>query len=81
MLSASQTSPPLPGKVASIADYGAFVDVGGYDGLLHRLDMAEPPPEDPRRVVSVGDELELVVLKFDPATDRLSLGRGPARPA
>jgi small subunit ribosomal protein S1 len=64
----------VKGVVRNITDYGAFVDLGGIDGLLHATDMAWKRVSHPNTVVSVGQELEAVVLKFNPETQRISLG-------
>ncbi|HNO61961.1 MAG TPA: 30S ribosomal protein S1, partial [Plasticicumulans sp.] len=57
-----------------ITDYGAFVDLGGIDGLLHITDMAWKRVKHPSEVVAVGDEVEVKVLKFDRERNRVSLG-------
>ncbi len=62
------------GTVRSIVDYGAFVDLGGIDGLLHVTDMSWGRVRHPSDVVKVGQELALKVLKFDRDANRLSLG-------
>ena len=62
------------GKVKNITDYGAFIDLGGIDGLLHITDMSWGRLGHPSEVFSVGDEVEVVVLKFDRAGERVSLG-------
>jgi small subunit ribosomal protein S1 len=64
----------LPGVVKNITDYGAFVDLGGIDGLLHITDMSWGRVNHPSEHFSVGDEIEVVILKFDPETERVSLG-------
>ncbi len=64
----------LPGEVKNITDFGAFVDVGGIDGLLHVTDMSWGRVKHPSQVVSVGDKIDVVVLNFDPKTERISLG-------
>ena len=64
----------LEGEVKNITDFGAFVDVGGIDGLLHVTDMSWGRVKHPSHVVSVGQRLEVVVLNFDPRTERISLG-------
>src|SRR5206468_12596350 len=64
----------LEGQVKNITDYGAFIDLGGIDGLLHITDMSWGRVTHPSEVVKVGDELDVVVLKCDPATERVSLG-------
>lgn len=62
------------GVVKNLVEYGAFVDLGGIDGLLHITDMAWKRVKDPAEVVQVGQELEVVVLKFDRERTRVSLG-------
>ena len=64
----------LTGVVKTVTDYGAFVDLGGLDGLLHVTEMSWSRVGHPRELVKVGDELKVMVLKFDPATERIALG-------
>jgi small subunit ribosomal protein S1 len=64
----------LPGIVKNLTDYGAFVDLGGIDGLLHITDMAWRRVKNPSEVVNVGDEIQVKVLKFDRERNRVSLG-------
>ena len=64
----------LPGVVKYLPDYGAFVDLGGIDGLLHITDMAWKRVRHPSEVVEVGAELEVRVLKYDRERNRVSLG-------
>jgi len=64
----------LDGVVKNLTDYGAFVDLGGIDGLLHITDMAWKRVKHPSEVVSVGQELKVKVLKFDRERNRVSLG-------
>jgi small subunit ribosomal protein S1 len=64
----------LEGTVKNITDYGAFVDLGGLDGLLHITDMAWGRLQHPSEVVKVGDKVRVVVLKYDSARERVSLG-------
>ena len=64
----------VKGIVKNITDYGAFVDLGGIDGLLHITDLAWRRVRHPSEVVSVGQELEAKVLKFDQEKNRVSLG-------
>src|SRR5690625_829017 len=64
----------LKGIVKNLTDYGAFVDLGGIDGLLHITDMAWRRVKHPSEVVNVGDEIEIKVLKFDRERNRVSLG-------
>ena len=64
----------MHGVVKNITDYGAFIDLGGIDGLLHVTDMSWGRAQRPSELFSVNDEVEVIVLKFDPATERVSLG-------
>ncbi len=64
----------LPGIVKNITEYGAFVDLGGIDGLLHITDMSWGRVNHPSELFSVGDEINVMVLKFDPESERVSLG-------
>src|SRR5574341_2482687 len=64
----------VKGIVKNIPDYGAFVDLGGIDGLLHITDLAWKRVKHPSEVVSVGQELEVKVLKFDTEKNRVSVG-------
>ena len=64
----------LEGTVKNITDYGAFVDLGGIDGLLHVTDMSWGRVGHPSEVVNVGDQVKVVVLKYDPERERVSLG-------
>ncbi len=64
----------VKGVVKNITDYGAFVDLGGIDGLLHITDLAWRRVKHPSEVLTVGDEVEAKVLKFDQEKNRVSLG-------
>ena len=64
----------LRGTVKNLTDYGAFVDLGGLDGLLHVTDMSWGRVNHPSDLVKVSDEIDVVVLKFDRETERVSLG-------
>ena len=64
----------LKGVVKNLTDYGAFIDLGGIDGLLHITDMSWGRIGHPSEMFNVGDEVRVVVLKFDPAQERVSLG-------
>ena len=64
----------LEGTVKNITDYGAFVDLGGIDGLLHVTDMSWGRVGHPSEVLNVGDHVKVVVLKYDPERERVSLG-------
>mgnify|MGYP002621091106 CR=1 FL=1 len=64
----------VKGIVKNLTDYGAFIDLGGIDGLLHITDMAWRRVRQPSEIVNVGDEIEVKVLKFDKERHRVSLG-------
>lgn len=64
----------LDGVIKNITDYGAFVDLGGIDGLLHITDMSWGRINHPNERFGVGDQIKVKVLKFDPNTERVSLG-------
>ncbi len=64
----------LKGVVKNLTDYGAFVDLGGVDGLLHITDMSWKRIKHPSEVVNVGDEIDVKVLKYDRERNRVSLG-------
>ncbi|MBT1065045.1 30S ribosomal protein S1 [Bowmanella sp. Y26] len=64
----------VKGIVKNLTDYGAFVDLGGVDGLLHITDMAWKRVKHPSEIVNVGDEIQVKVLKFDREKSRVSLG-------
>jgi len=64
----------VKGVVKNITDYGAFVDLGGIDGLLHITDLAWRRVKHPSEVLTVGDEVEAKILKFDQEKNRVSLG-------
>ena len=64
----------LKGIVKNLTDYGAFVDLGGIDGLLHITDMSWKRIKHPSEIVNVGDEIDVKVLKFDRERNRVSLG-------
>lgn len=64
----------LDGVVKNITEYGAFVDLGGIDGLLHITDMSWGRVNHPNEVVQIGDEIKVKVLKFTPENERVSLG-------
>lgn len=64
----------LRGEVKNITDFGAFVDVGGIDGLLHVTDMSWGRVKHPSQVVQVGETIDVMVLSFDPQSERISLG-------
>jgi len=64
----------IKGIVKNLTDYGAFLDLGGIDGLLHITDMAWKRVKNPAEIVSIGDEIDVKVLKFDRERNRVSLG-------
>lgn len=64
----------IKGEVKNLTEFGAFVDVGGIDGLLHVTDMSWGRVKHPSQLLNVGDKIEVKVLSFDPATERISLG-------
>src|SRR6187431_2461550 len=64
----------LKGVVKNITDYGAFIDLGGIDGLLHITDMSWGRVGHPSELFKANDEIDVIVLKYDPATERVSLG-------
>jgi len=74
LLETLQEGALVKGIVKNLTDYGAFVDLGGIDGLLHITDMAWKRVKHPSEVVNVGDELDVKVLKFDRERNRVSLG-------
>ena len=74
LLANLQEGAVVKGVVKNLTDYGAFVDLGGIDGLLHITDMAWKRVKHPTEIVNVGDEIEVKVLKFDRERNRVSLG-------
>ncbi len=74
LLAELQEGNTVKGIVKNLTDYGAFVDLGGIDGLLHITDMAWKRVKHPSEVVNVGDEIEVKILKFDRERQRVSLG-------
>jgi ribosomal protein S1 len=74
LLERLQEGEVVKGVVKNLTDYGAFVDLGGIDGLLHITDMAWKRVKHPDEVVNVGDEIAVKVLKFDRERNRVSLG-------
>ncbi len=70
----------LPGVVKNITDYGVFVDLGGIDGLLHISDISWGRIRHPSDVFKVGQDVEVMVLSFDPATEKVTLGYKQKRP-
>ncbi len=69
-----QEGQTVKGIVKNLTDYGAFIDLGGVDGLLHITDMAWRRVRQPSEIVNVGDEIDVKVLKFDKERHRVSLG-------
>jgi small subunit ribosomal protein S1 len=74
LLETLQEGQEIQGVVKNLTDYGAFLDLGGIDGLLHITDMAWKRVKHPSEVVNVGDEIQVKVLKFDRERNRVSLG-------
>jgi small subunit ribosomal protein S1 len=74
LLETLQEGQVVKGIVKNLTDYGAFVDLGGVDGLLHITDMAWKRIKHPSEIVNVGDEIDVKVLKFDRERNRVSLG-------
>ncbi|MBO8414813.1 MAG: 30S ribosomal protein S1 [Proteobacteria bacterium] len=74
VLASLQEGQEVKGIVKNLTDYGAFVDLGGVDGLLHITDMAWKRVKHPSEIVNVGDEITVKVLKFDRERQRVSLG-------
>ena len=69
-----ETNQIRPGVVKSITTFGAFVDLGGIDGLLHKTDMSWRRVNHPSEVVAVGDEIDVMVISVDRETEKVSLG-------
>lgn len=74
LLDSLQEGMVVKGIVKNLTDYGAFIDLGGVDGLLHITDMAWKRVKDPHECVAVGEEIRVKVLKFDRDRNRVSLG-------
>ncbi|WP_405238643.1 30S ribosomal protein S1 [Lentisalinibacter orientalis] len=74
LLESLQEGHVVKGIVKNLTDYGAFVDLGGIDGLLHITDMAWKRVKHPSEIVNVGDEIDVKILKFDRERQRVSLG-------
>jgi len=70
----------LSGTIRSLADYGAFVDIGGVDGLLHISDIAWARIDKPSDLLTAGQQVDVKVLKIDPASKRISLGMKQLQP-
>ncbi len=74
LLANLQEGQTIKGVVKNLTDYGAFIDLGGIDGLLHITDMAWKRVKQPSEIVNIGDEIDVKVLKFDKERNRVSLG-------
>ena len=74
LLNSIEEGKPIKGVVKNLTDYGAFLDLGGIDGLLHITDMAWKRVRHPSEIVEVGQEIDVMVLKFDKEKTRVSLG-------
>src|SRR5678810_579398 len=70
----------VEGIIKNITEYGAFVDLGGIDGLLHITDMSWGRVNHPSELFQVGDEVTVKVLKYNPETERVSLGLKQTQP-
>jgi small subunit ribosomal protein S1 len=70
----------VDGVIKNLTDYGAFIDLGGIDGLLHVTDMSWGRVNHPGEIFQVGDQIKVKVLKFDPETERVSLGLKQIQP-
>ena len=70
----------MEGVVKNITEYGAFIDLGGIDGLLHVTDITYARISDPNEVVEVGQKLDVMILKYEPETKRVSLGLKQIQP-
>ncbi|MBF0312567.1 MAG: 30S ribosomal protein S1 [Oligoflexia bacterium] len=79
-LSAIQEGMIVKGIVKNITDYGAFIDLGGVDGLLHITDMSWGRVKHPSNLLNVGDEIEVKILKYDQEKERVSLGLKQVQP-
>jgi small subunit ribosomal protein S1 len=79
-LAAIQEGMIVRGIVKNITDYGAFIDLGGIDGLLHITDMSWGRVKHPSSLLAVGDEIEVKILKFDQEKERVSLGLKQVQP-
>ncbi|HOU72273.1 MAG TPA: S1 RNA-binding domain-containing protein, partial [Candidatus Syntrophosphaera sp.] len=74
LLSRIQVDIELDGEVKNITQYGAFIDLGGIDGLLHLTDMSWGKINHPTDMLNIGDKVKVKVIKFDPETNKISLG-------
>jgi len=75
-----ETGQIVDGVIKNLTDYGAFIDLGGIDGLLHITDMSWGRINHPSELFHVGDEIKVKVLKFDPESERVSLGLKQIQP-
>jgi len=75
-----ETGKPVNGTVKNITEYGAFVDLGGIDGLIHITDMSWGRVNHPSEIFNVGDQVEVVVLNYDPENNKVSLGYKQLQP-
>lgn len=73
-LNSLQVGEVLKGTVKNITNYGAFIDIGGIDGLLHITDMAWKRVGHPSEIINVGDKIDVKVLAIDKSKERISLG-------
>lgn len=73
-LSQIQEGMIVKGVVKNITDYGAFIDLGGVDGLLHLVDMSWGRVKHPSNILNLGDEIDVKIIKYDPSKERVSLG-------
>ena len=80
VLSQIQEGMIVKGIVKNITDYGAFIDLGGIDGLLHITDMSWGRVKHPSSLLNIGDEIEVKILKFDKEKERVSLGLKQVQP-
>jgi len=80
ILSQIQEGMIVKGIVKNITDYGAFIDLGGIDGLLHITDMSWGRVKHPSNLLNIGDEIEVKILKFDADKERVSLGLKQVQP-
>ena len=74
LLASMEEGQSILGIVKNLTDYGAFVDLGGVDGLLHITDMSWKRIKHPSEMVNVGDEIDVRILRFDKEKNRVSLG-------
>lgn len=74
LLNSLQEGKTIQGIVKNLTDYGAFIDLGGVDGLLHITDMAWKRVKHPNEIVKIGDDIKVKILKFDQEKTRVSLG-------